>query len=55
MRSADGGADYNAWNLGVKHNLSERWAIDARWYDTDSHALGDNYDGRLVGALSFNF
>ena len=55
VRSADGGADYNAWNLGVKHNLSERWAIDARWYDTDSHALGDNYDGRLVGALSFNF
>lgn len=55
VRSADGGADYNAWNLGVKHNLNERWAIDARWYDTDSHALGDNYDGRLVGALSFNF
>lgn len=55
VRSADGGADYNAWNMGVKYNLSERWAIDARWYDTDSHALGENYDGRLVGALSFNF
>ena len=55
MRSADGGADYNAWNLGVKYNLSERWAIDARWYDTDSRSLGDSYDGRLVGALSFNF
>ncbi|QBQ48883.1 TorF family putative porin [Brevundimonas naejangsanensis] len=55
VRSADGGADYNAWNMGVKYNLSERWAIDARWYDTDSRALGENYDGRLVGALSFNF
>jgi hypothetical protein len=26
-----------------------------RWYDTDSHALGDNYDGRLVGALTYAF
>lgn len=55
VRSADGGADYNAWNLGVKHNLGERWSADVRWYDTDGHALGENYDGRLVGALSFNF
>nr|WP_313519429.1 TorF family putative porin [Brevundimonas diminuta] len=55
VRSADGGADYNAWNLGVKHNLSERFAADVRWYDTDSHALGDNYDGRLVGALTYAF
>ena len=55
VRSADGGADYNAWNLGVKHNLSERFAVDVRWYDTDSHALGDNYDGRLVGALTYAF
>jgi hypothetical protein len=39
----------------VKYNLTERWAADVRWYDTDSHDLGDNYDGRLVGALSFNF
>ena len=28
-------------------------ALDLRWYDTDSHALGENYDGRLVGALTF--
>ena len=55
VRSADGGADYNAWNLGVKHNLTEQWAADIRWYDTDSHALGDNYDGRLVGALTYAF
>lgn len=55
VRSADGGADYNAWNLGVKHNLGERWSADVRWYDTDGQALGESYDGRLVGALSFNF
>lgn len=51
-RSADGGADYSAWNLGVKHKLTDRFALDVRWYDTDSHELGDNYDGRLVGALT---
>ena len=52
-RTADGGAEYAAWNLGVKHKLTEKLALDVRWYDTDSHALGDNYDGRLVGALTF--
>lgn len=54
QRSADGGADYSAWNLGVKHKLTDRFALDVRWYDTDSHELGDNYDGRLVGALTFS-
>lgn len=52
-RTADGGAEYAAWNLGVKHKLTEKLALDVRWYDTDSHALGENYDGRLVGALTF--
>lgn len=55
VRSADGGADYNAWNIGVKHNLNAHWAADVRWYDTDSHNLGASYDGRAVAALSFNF
>lgn len=52
-RTADGGAEYAAWNVGVKHKLTEKLALDVRWYDTDSHALGENYDGRLVGALTF--
>ena len=52
-RTADGGAEYAAWNLGVKHKLTEKLALDVRWYDTDSHALGENYVGRLVGALTF--
>lgn len=52
-RTADGGAEYAAWNMGVKHKLTEKLALDVRWYDTDSHALGENYDGRLVGALTF--
>jgi uncharacterized protein (TIGR02001 family) len=54
-RSADGGADYKAWNVGVKHKLVDAFAVDLRWYDTDSHELGDNYDGRLVAAATYSF
>lgn len=54
-RTAQGGADYTAWNIGVKQKLTDAFALDVRWYDTDAHDLGDNYDGRLVGALTFAF
>ncbi|WP_409020359.1 TorF family putative porin [Brevundimonas vesicularis] len=54
-RITDGGADYVAWNLGMKRKLTDAFALDVRWYDTDSHALGERYDGRLVGALSVAF
>lgn len=54
-RSTDGGADYTAWNLGLKQGLTEGLAVDLRWHDTDRHDLGANYDSRLVGALTFSF
>lgn len=54
-RTADGGAEYAAWNVGVKHKLTQKLAMDVRWYDTDSHAYGENYEGRLVGALTYQF
>lgn len=54
-RRADGGAEYGAWNAGVKHKLTDALALDLRWYDTDSHELGDNYDGRLVAAATYSF
>lgn len=54
-RSADGGAEYVAWNLGVKRKLTDRIALDVRWFDTDGHRLGEAYEGRLVGALSLSF
>ena len=53
-RSADGGAEYVAWNAGVKRKLTDRIALDVRWYDTDGHNYGDAYDGRLVASLSFS-
>lgn len=53
-RTADGGAEYTAWNLGVKRKLNDRIAVDLRWYDTDGHEYGNQYDGRLVAALTFS-
>lgn len=54
-RMAENGADYNAWNLGVNHTLTDTLALDVRWYDTDAHFRGDRYDGRLVAALTASF
>lgn len=54
-RSAQGGAEYVAWNVGARRKLTDRIALDVRWYDTDGHSYGVNYEGRLVGALSYAF
>lgn len=53
-RSADGGAEYTAWNMGVKRKLGDRFALDVRWYDTDGHRYGASYEGRLVAGLTFS-
>jgi uncharacterized protein (TIGR02001 family) len=55
LREQDGGADYRAWNAGVTWNATDRLAIDLRWHDTDSHELGDNYDGRVYLAATVSF
>ncbi len=54
-RITDTGAEYTAWNAGVKRRLARGVAVDVRWYDTDQHALGERYEGRLVGALTYAF
>ena len=54
-RITDGSTAYLAWNAGVKRKLTDQIALDVRWYDTDQHALGERYEGRLVGALSLSF
>ena len=52
-RITNGDTAYLAWNAGVKRKLTDQFALDVRWYDTDSHELGERYDGRLVAALTF--
>lgn len=53
-RKADGGAEYTAWNVGVKRKLADRIALDVRWFDTDGHRYGSSYDGRLVAGLTLS-
>ncbi|QTC89954.1 TorF family putative porin [Brevundimonas goettingensis] len=53
-RTADGGAEYTAWNIGAKRKLNDRISLDLRWYDTDGHEYGNQYDGRLVAALTLS-
>lgn len=55
LRRLDGGNDYDAWNVGVKHKFTPAISGDLRWYDTDSHELGSRYDGRLVASISYSF
>ncbi len=55
LREQDGGADYRAWNAGVTWKATKRLAFDLRWYDTDSHERGDNYDGRLFASATVAF
>lgn len=54
-RTAEGGSEYTAWNAGVKRKLTDRLALDVRWYDTDGHTYGEAYEGRLVGSLALTF
>lgn len=55
VREQDGGADYRAWNAGVTWKATDRLALDLRWYDTDSHERGENYDGRVHVAATVAF
>ena len=52
-RSADGGAEYTAWNAGLKRKLTDNVSLDVRYFDTADHGLGEPYEGRLVASLSF--
>lgn len=54
-RRIDNGADYDAWNIGVKHSFTRGIAGDLRWYDTDGEALGSRYEGRLVASVAYSF
>lgn len=54
-REQEGGAGYTAWNAGLRYAASRKVAVEARWYDTDSHRLSDNHTGRLVASLTRSF
>ena len=54
-REQHGGADYTAWNAGLRYTATKQVAIEGRWYDTDSHHLSPNHTGRFVASLVRSF
>jgi uncharacterized protein (TIGR02001 family) len=54
-REQQGGADYTSWNIGLTRKLHDRLSADLRWWDTDGHGFGQNYEGRLVAGLTASF
>ena len=54
-REQNGSPDYTAWSAGVRYAVSKQLGVEVRWYDTDSHRLSDNHDGRLVASATVGF
>lgn len=48
-------ADHVWWSAGAEFALTDRIALGLKWWDTDAHALGDAYEGRLVFGLESTF
>ena len=47
--------DYTTWNLGAAYQLTDRFAVDLRYHDTDQHDFGDIYGARAVASLKAVF
>ncbi len=54
------GYSYTTWNIGATYTFNKRWSLEARYYDTDRHDLGEVYTHNAYGqnvavTLKFNF
>ncbi|HEY5722897.1 MAG TPA: porin [Allosphingosinicella sp.] len=54
-RERTGSTDYTAFNAGVTRTLFKGITAELRYYDTARSELGENFEGRLVGALRAKF
>ena len=50
-RERSGSTDYTAFNAGVTRTLFKGITADLRYYDSARSALGETFEGRVVGAL----
>ncbi len=55
QRRQQHGAQYQAWNLGLRRRLTRTLGADVRWYDTNAHGHGQVYRGHMVAALIASF
>jgi uncharacterized protein (TIGR02001 family) len=49
------GIDHTTWNAGLDYSFTKNITLDVRYYDTNVHALGDNYHAHYVAALKLSF
>lgn len=49
-----GSDDYTTWNIGVAYAITENFAVDVRWHDTDIDGAY-LYDGRATVGLKATF
>lgn len=54
------GYSYTTWNIGAIYTINKRWSLEARYYNTNRHDLGEFYTHNAYGhnvavTLKFNF
>ena len=54
-RARQGGDDYTSFNAGASTTIVPRVTLDLRWYDTNRHELGENFQGRAVASARLAF
>ncbi|MBI1686486.1 TorF family putative porin [Caulobacter hibisci] len=54
-QSIEDAADYTTWNVGVGYALTEKLALDVRYWDTSEHDFGDIYKSRVAVSLKAAF
>ncbi|WP_428154778.1 TorF family putative porin [Brevundimonas sp.] len=54
-REQDGAPDYTGWNAGVTYAVTDTLDLDLRYYDTDAHTFGEQYEDALVAQVAYAF
>ncbi|TJY62046.1 hypothetical protein E4T66_07345 [Sinimarinibacterium sp. CAU 1509] len=52
QQSISAGTDFATWNFGISYAAVEHVMLDLRYYDTDAHEFGKNFEDRIVAALN---
>lgn len=54
-REQNGAPDYTGWNAGVTYAVTDTLDLDLRYYDTDAHTFGEQYEDALVARVAYAF
>lgn len=54
-REQDNAPDYTGWNAGATYALTDAIELDLRYYDTNAHTFGEQYEDALVAKVAYAF